>query len=157
MLLSLHQWSVFSTVQSFCPNYSLHWSYTLLLKSPVLMHSWDYVHVACDHVLLSLLTHITASPHGNVRFHAHSMSAVAGSLHWCQLDSAPDSLWYSRGGSVEVARRKRKVDRFKISHVRICSSLVSRPHPGFISQPWRKIGRRPEIKTTSRTGNGGLG
>ena len=27
----------------------------------------------------------------------------------------------------------------------------------FISQPLRKIGRRPEIKTTSRTGNGGLG
>ena len=36
-------------------------------------------------------------------------------------------------------------------------SLVPRPHPDFISQPWRKIGRRPGIKTTSRTGNGGLG
>ena len=37
------------------------------------------------------------------------------------------------------------------------SSLVPRPLPDFISQPWRKIGRRPGIKTTSRTGNGGLG
>ena len=34
---------------------------------------------------------------------------------------------------------------------------VPRPLPDFISQPWRKIGRRPGIKTTSRTGNGGLG
>ena len=33
-------------------------------------------------------------------------------------------------------------------------SLVPRPLPDFISQPWR---RRPGIKTTSRTGNGGLG
>ena len=32
-----------------------------------------------------------------------------------------------------------------------------RPLPDFISQPWRKIGRRPGIKTMSRTGNGGLG
>ena len=31
-------------------------------------------------------------------------------------------------------------------------SLVPRPLPDFISQPWRKIGRRP-----GRTGNGGLG
>ena len=36
-------------------------------------------------------------------------------------------------------------------------SLVPRPLPDFISQPWRKIGRRPGSKTTSRTGNGGLG
>ena len=35
-------------------------------------------------------------------------------------------------------------------------SLVPRPLPDFISQPWRKIGRSPEIKTMSRTGNGGL-
>ena len=28
-------------------------------------------------------------------------------------------------------------------------SLVPRPHPDFISQPWRKIGRRPGSKTTS--------
>jgi len=33
-------------------------------------------------------------------------------------------------------------------------SLVPRPLPDFISQPWR---RRPGIKTISRTGNGGLG
>jgi len=37
------------------------------------------------------------------------------------------------------------------------NSLVPRPHPDFIYQPWRKIGRRPGSKTTSRTGNGGLG
>ena len=38
----------------------------------------------------------------------------------------------------------------------LSSSLFPRPLPDFISQPWRKIGRRPGIKTTSRTGNGGL-
>ena len=37
------------------------------------------------------------------------------------------------------------------------SSFVPRPLPDFISQPWRKFGRRPGIKTTSRTRNGGLG
>ena len=36
-------------------------------------------------------------------------------------------------------------------------SLIPRPLPDFISQPWRKIGRRPGIIATSRTGNGGLG
>ena len=35
-------------------------------------------------------------------------------------------------------------------------SLVPRPLPDFISQLWRKIGRRPGTNTTSRTGNGGL-
>ena len=35
-------------------------------------------------------------------------------------------------------------------------SLVPRPLPDFISQPWRKIGRRPGTNTTSWTGNGGL-
>ena len=33
------------------------------------------------------------------------------------------------------------------------SSLVPRPLPDFISQLWRKVGRRPGIKTTSRTEN----
>jgi len=37
------------------------------------------------------------------------------------------------------------------------TSLVPRPLPDFISQPWRKIGRRPGIKTMSQTRNGGLG
>ena len=32
-------------------------------------------------------------------------------------------------------------------------SLVPRPLPDFISQLWRKIGRRPGTITTSRTGN----
>jgi len=41
--------------------------------------------------------------------------------------------------------------------LRSVSSLVPKPLPDFIPQPWRKIGRRPGIKTTSRTGNGGLG
>ena len=36
------------------------------------------------------------------------------------------------------------------------SSLVPSPLPDFISQLWRKIGRRPGTSTTSRTGNGGL-
>ena len=35
-------------------------------------------------------------------------------------------------------------------------SLVPRPLPDFISQLWKKIRRRPGIKTTSQTGNGGL-
>ena len=35
-------------------------------------------------------------------------------------------------------------------------SLVPRPLPDFISQPWRKIRRRPGTNATSRTGNGGL-
>ena len=35
-------------------------------------------------------------------------------------------------------------------------SLVPRPLPDFILQPWRKIGRRPGTITTSQTGNGGL-
>ena len=37
------------------------------------------------------------------------------------------------------------------------SSLIPKPLPDFISQLWRKIGRRPEIIATSRAGNGGLG
>jgi len=37
------------------------------------------------------------------------------------------------------------------------ASLVPRPLPDFISKLWRKIGRRPGIKTTSRTENSGLG
>ena len=37
------------------------------------------------------------------------------------------------------------------------SSLVPRPLQYFISQPWKKIRRRPGINTTSWTGNGGLG
>ena len=32
----------------------------------------------------------------------------------------------------------------------LCLCLVPRPHPDFISQSWRKIGRRPGIKTTSQ-------
>ena len=35
-------------------------------------------------------------------------------------------------------------------------SLVPRPLPNFFSQSWRKIGRRPGVKTTSRTGSSGL-
>ena len=46
-------------------------------------------------------------------------------------------------------------------HFWVLFSLVPRPLPDFIPQPWRKIGRkigrRPGIKTTSQTGNGGLG
>ena len=37
----------------------------------------------------------------------------------------------------------------------VCCSLVSRPLPDFISQPWRKI--RPGITATSQAENGGLG
>ena len=36
-------------------------------------------------------------------------------------------------------------------------SLVPRPLPDFISQPSRKIGRRPGIIAMSWAGNGGLG
>ena len=41
--------------------------------------------------------------------------------------------------------------------IHVIGSLVSRPLPDFISQLWRKIGRKPGSKTVSRTGNGGLG
>ena len=39
----------------------------------------------------------------------------------------------------------------------LLAGLVPRPLPDFISQPWRKIGRRHGIKTRSQTRNGGLG
>ena len=39
---------------------------------------------------------------------------------------------------------------------RLLLSLVPRPHPDFILQPWRKIRRRPGIKSTS-TENVGFG
>ena len=39
----------------------------------------------------------------------------------------------------------------------ITVSLIPRPLPDFISQPWRKIRRRPGIIATLRTENGGLG
>ena len=39
----------------------------------------------------------------------------------------------------------------------VYSSLIPRPLPDFISQPWRKVGRRPGNITTLWTGNGGLG
>ena len=39
----------------------------------------------------------------------------------------------------------------------LLTSLVPWPLPDFISQPWRKIGRKPGNIATSRTGNGGLG
>ena len=38
----------------------------------------------------------------------------------------------------------------------VTDSLVPGPLPDFISQPWRKIGRRPGIIATSQTRNGGL-
>ena len=39
----------------------------------------------------------------------------------------------------------------------ITVSLIPRPLPDFILQPWRKIRRRPGIIATLRTENGGLG
>ena len=47
----------------------------------------------------------------------------------------------------------------KISETNLMSdiSLVPRPLPDSISQPWRKIGRRSGINTASQTGNGELG
>ena len=36
-------------------------------------------------------------------------------------------------------------------------SLIPRPLPDFISQPWRKIERRPGIIAMPQIGNGGLG
>ena len=49
------------------------------------------------------------------------------------------------------------VIRQKISFSTQGSSLIPRPLPDFISQPWRKVRRSPGIKTMSRIGNGGLG
>ena len=42
------------------------------------------------------------------------------------------------------------------SGTRVTPSLIPKPLPDFISQLWRKIGRRPGSNTTSRTGNGGV-
>ena len=42
----------------------------------------------------------------------------------------------------------------KVNLQSLIPSLVPRPLPDFISQPLRKIGRRPGTNTTSRTGNG---
>ena len=70
----------------------------------------------------------------------------------CNKVSTPEeswseqSLWHSL-----LIHGKNKTEQL------VTSSLVPRPLPDFISQPWRKIGRRPGTITTSRTGNGGLG
>ena len=48
------------------------------------------------------------------------------------------------------------LDYWTISGTKAMASLVPRPLPDFISQPWRKIGRRPGTITTSRAENGGL-
>ena len=53
-------------------------------------------------------------------------------------------------------RQKKPGTLTTISLTIFSHSLVPRPLPDFISQPWRKIGRRPGTITTSRTGNGGL-
>ena len=54
-------------------------------------------------------------------------------------------------GTGKVVRMKNMVIRW------YWPSLILRPLPDFISQPWRKIGRKLGIKTTSQTGNDGLG
>ena len=41
-------------------------------------------------------------------------------------------------------------------HELLDDTLVPRPLPDFISQPWKNIGRRPGIIATSWAGNGGL-
>ena len=59
---------------------------------------------------------------------------------------------------VELPSGEGTLPQFSVSAVEsLRASLVPRPLPDFILQPWRKIGRRSGIKTTSRTGNGGLG
>ena len=47
------------------------------------------------------------------------------------------------------------VGSLRYYNIVVCS-LVPRPLPGFILQPWRKIGRKPGTITMSRTRNGGL-
>ena len=56
-----------------------------------------------------------------------------------------------------VQKRMQTSGRDDSSMLLLIASLIPRSLPDFISQPWRKIGRRPGSKTTSRTGNGGLG
>ena len=52
---------------------------------------------------------------------------------------------------------RRLVNCIALYGIRQVCSLVPRPLLDFISQLWRKIRRRPGIKTMSQTGNGGLG
>ena len=64
--------------------------------------------------------------------------------------------------TVKVLEKKHEAENHAnvavcVAVVYIGTSLVPRPLPDFISQPWRKIGRRPGSKTTSRTGSGELG
>ena len=47
------------------------------------------------------------------------------------------------------------VGSLRYYNIVVCS-LVRRPLPSFILQPWRKIRRKPGTITTSRTRNGGL-
>ena len=61
--------------------------------------------------------------------------------------SMPRTPLASSGFACTFALRAKQLSR---------PSLVPRPLPDFISQPWRKIGRRPGTNNTSRTGNGGL-
>ena len=71
---------------------------------------------------------------------------------------------------VDLEEEDENVGTFQVSYLQIHAlpmccllyqhpfpSLVPRPLPDFILQPWRKLGRRPGTSTTSRTGNGGLG
>ena len=57
----------------------------------------------------------------------------------------------------KAVERARLLMAIKRDEMQAAASLVPRPLPDFISQPWRKIGGRPGTNTTSRTGNGGLG
>ena len=61
------------------------------------------------------------------------------------------------GGRIRHDSKNQKIHIYGYSVVRWSTSLVPRPLPDFISQLWRKIGRRPVINAMSQTGNGGLG
>ena len=72
------------------------------------------------------------------------------------------TVWLANGNaySITTARQPGSLPYKycnQLALILLFHSLVLRPLPGFISQLWRKIRRRPGIKTTSRTGNGGLG
>ena len=73
--------------------------------------------------------------------------------------SYPDYFLWEQGLVPKLVPRLRSWEQGSRSHStfnKVSYSLVPRPLPDFISQPWRKIGRRPGTITTSRTGNGGL-
>ena len=77
-------------------------------------------------------------PDGNCMFRALSHQLYGSDQHHVQV----------RSMLLEVIESNKII--YQPYWIEDMPSLVPRPHPDFISQPWRKIWRRPGGKTTSR-------